>query len=154
MLLRWLYMIRCRCKKNSWFVALLATSGLTARGAATSFSVAAPEPFRQVEFAWRSPSGTSATAGVLLLIPGFNSSGAALLDGRWAQFADECGLLLLAPTFQRSFPPCGSACPRARWRRSGPRKSERKQFNRSKRRKRRLQGNRRSTQMDADKEED
>ena len=79
---------------------LLVAAGLTTHGMAATFTVPAPEPYRQVEFAWRRPAGTNAAPGVLILVPGFNGSGQAMLDGRWAQFADECGLLLLAPTFR------------------------------------------------------
>ena len=88
--------------EDLWKAALLAATGLTVYGMAATFTVPAPELYRQVQFAWRRPAETNAVAGVLLLIPGFNGSGAALLDGRWAQFADECGLLLLAPTFHAS----------------------------------------------------
>jgi pimeloyl-ACP methyl ester carboxylesterase len=77
----------------------LGILGLAMHSMASSFTVPASEPYRLVEFAWRSLAGTNTATGVLLLIPGFNGSGAAMLGGRWAQFADECGLLLLAPTF-------------------------------------------------------
>ena len=92
-------MISCSGSKNLWAVALLAAAGLAAHGEAASFTIPAPEPYRQVEFAWRRPAGPNAAVGVLLLVPGFNGSGQAMLGGRWAKFADECGLLLLAPTF-------------------------------------------------------
>ena len=42
--------------------------------------------------------------GLLLLIPGHNGSGAAMLDERWRQFADQHQLVLLAPTFISSNP--------------------------------------------------
>ncbi len=45
------------------------------------------------------PDGHSA-AGVLLLIPGYNGSGAAMMDERWKSFAEMHGLVLLAPTFK------------------------------------------------------
>lgn len=91
-------MIPCRNNKNVWMAALLTAAGLSAHGLA-SFTVSVPEPYGQVAFAWRRSAGSNAATGVLLLVPGFNGSGQALLDGRWAEFADECGLLLLAPTF-------------------------------------------------------
>ena len=87
------------CIKNLRLVALLAASGLTMHCTAASFTVPAPEPYQQVEFDYRRPAGANAVTGVLLLVPGFNGSGQAMLNGRWAKFADECGLLLLAPTF-------------------------------------------------------
>ena len=37
--------------------------------------------------------------GILLLVPGYNGSGEAMMDERWGRFADENGLVLLAPTF-------------------------------------------------------
>ena len=80
------------CKKSLWVAALLLTMGLFVRGVAAASTVPAPEPYRAVEFAWRSPAGTAAAAGVLLLVPGFNGSGQALLDGRWAEFSEECRL--------------------------------------------------------------
>ena len=88
-----------RSIKNLRMAALLAVSGLTANGGISTFTIPAPEPYRQVEFAWRRPAGTNAATGVLLLVPGFNCSGQAMLGGGWAAFADECGLVLLAPTF-------------------------------------------------------
>ena len=39
---------------------------------------------------------------VLLLIPGYNGSGEAMLDDRWKAFAEKHGLVLLAPTFKTS----------------------------------------------------
>lgn len=39
-------------------------------------------------------------ATVLLLIPGYNGSGAAMMDARWKVFAEQHGLVLLAPTFK------------------------------------------------------
>ncbi len=44
------------------------------------------------------PDHSEAT-GVLLLVPGYNGSGEAMLDARWKAFAEKHGLLLLAPTF-------------------------------------------------------
>ena len=43
-------------------------------------------------------------AGVLLLVPGYNGSGEAMLDERWRRFADQNSLILLAPTFKNSNP--------------------------------------------------
>lgn len=44
---------------------------------------------------------TSKTAAmVLLLIPGYNGSGEAMMDARWKAFAEKHGLILLAPTFK------------------------------------------------------
>ena len=43
--------------------------------------------------------GAQQPAGLLLLIPGFNGPGEAMLDDRWKQFADQHHLILLAPTF-------------------------------------------------------
>jgi poly(3-hydroxybutyrate) depolymerase len=43
-------------------------------------------------------SNTSTT--VLLLIPGYNGSGEAMLEERWKAFAEKHELLLLAPTFK------------------------------------------------------
>lgn len=45
------------------------------------------------------PTFNTATK-VLLLIPGYNGSGEALLDARWKVFAEKHGLVLLAPTFK------------------------------------------------------
>jgi len=42
--------------------------------------------------------------GVLLLIPGYNGSGEAMLDDRWRQFADQNSLILVAPTFKNTNP--------------------------------------------------
>ncbi|MDD5201245.1 MAG: hypothetical protein PHC88_15750 [Terrimicrobiaceae bacterium] len=39
---------------------------------------------------------------ILLLVPGYNGSGEAMLSAGWAHFADRCGLALLAPTFRTS----------------------------------------------------
>ena len=72
--------------KIFWITMLLAVSGLAAHGSSSTFTIPAPEPYRQVEFAWRRPAGTNAVAGVLLLVPGFNCSGQAMLGGRWAEF--------------------------------------------------------------------
>ena len=55
---------------------------------------------RAVEFAYRRPAGEA--SGVLLLVPGYNGSGKAMLDERWGRFGDEHSLVLLAPTFQTS----------------------------------------------------
>jgi len=40
-----------------------------------------------------------AKAGVLVLVPGYNGDGAAMLDVRWKAFAEKNRLILLAPTF-------------------------------------------------------
>ena len=47
-------------------------------------------------------SRTAAPASVLLLIPGYNGSGEAMLDYRWKAFAEKHRLVLLAPTFKTS----------------------------------------------------
>lgn len=39
-------------------------------------------------------------SGILLLIPGYNGSGEAMMDARWKAFAEKHGLVLLAPTFK------------------------------------------------------
>ncbi len=51
-------------------------------------------------FFYRKPSRDA--TGLLLLVPGYNGSGESMLDERWCQFADEHGLVLLAPTFRAS----------------------------------------------------
>ncbi|MEI8122383.1 MAG: hypothetical protein WCI20_10045 [bacterium] len=66
----------------------------------TSFSVAGVGGSEKVEFFYRKPAGVP--SGVLLLVPGYNGSGSAMFDERWSRFADEHGLVLLAPTFQTS----------------------------------------------------
>ena len=43
-------------------------------------------------------------AGVLLLVPGYNGSGEAMIDERWRRFADQNSLILLAQTFKNSNP--------------------------------------------------
>jgi len=53
-----------------------------------------------VAFHYRVPD--SRPVGVLLLVPGYNGSGEAMLDRRWSRFADGQGLVLLAPTFHTS----------------------------------------------------
>ncbi|MCK9590040.1 MAG: hypothetical protein M0Q93_11855, partial [Terrimicrobiaceae bacterium] len=78
---------------------LLATATIGLSDAA-SFSVAGVGGSEKVEFFYRKPSGIP--TGVLLLVPGCNGSGSSMLDGRWCRFADERGLVLLAPTFQTS----------------------------------------------------
>jgi poly(3-hydroxybutyrate) depolymerase len=45
------------------------------------------------------PTSNTAT-NVLLLVPGYNGSGEAMLDARWKAFAEKHGLVLLAPTFK------------------------------------------------------
>ena len=45
---------------------------------------------------------TAAPTSVLLLIPGYNGSGEAMLDDRWKAFAEKHRLVLLAPTFKTS----------------------------------------------------
>lgn len=39
-------------------------------------------------------------SGILLLVPGYNETGEAMLDARWKVFAEKHGLVLLAPTFK------------------------------------------------------
>jgi hypothetical protein len=54
----------------------------------------------QVAFcAWQATS-TKPSNGVLVLVPGYNGDGAAMLDARWKLFAETHRLVLLAPTFQ------------------------------------------------------
>lgn len=48
---------------------------------------------------------TQTASGVLLLIPGHNGPGEAMLDARWRHFADDHNLILLAPTFISSASP-------------------------------------------------
>ncbi len=45
------------------------------------------------------PTSRSATK-VMLLIPGYNGSGEAMLDERWKAFAEKHGLVLVATTFK------------------------------------------------------
>ncbi|MDX2080584.1 MAG: alpha/beta hydrolase [Terrimicrobiaceae bacterium] len=40
------------------------------------------------------------SAGVLLLVPGYNGSGETMLDERWRAFGEEHGLVVIAPTFR------------------------------------------------------
>ena len=63
-----------------------------------SFPVAGDGGAENVEFFYRKPSGVP--TGVLLLVPGYDGSGSAMLDERWCRFADEHALVLLAPMFQ------------------------------------------------------
>jgi hypothetical protein len=42
------------------------------------------------------------TGGVLVLVPGYNGDGAAMLDPRWKLFAETHRLVLLAPSFDLS----------------------------------------------------
>jgi pimeloyl-ACP methyl ester carboxylesterase len=49
---------------------------------------------------WKSSGQTP--SGILLLIPGYNGSGEAMLDDRWKAFAEKHGVVLLAPTFKTS----------------------------------------------------
>ena len=63
----------------------------------------------KVPFALYQPVSLQSTrsippVGVLLLIPGYNGSGEAMLDDRWRQFADQNSLILLAPTFKSTNP--------------------------------------------------
>lgn len=81
----------------SFVLLATATIGLSDDA---SFSVAGVGGSEKVEFFYREPSGIP--AGVLLLVPGYNGSGSAMLDERWCRFADEQALVLLAPTFQTS----------------------------------------------------
>jgi len=46
--------------------------------------------------------GTSASSQVLLLVPGYNGSGARMLTPQWESFAAKNHLVLLAPTFRTS----------------------------------------------------
>ncbi|MEI6073687.1 MAG: dienelactone hydrolase family protein [Verrucomicrobiae bacterium] len=78
------------------FVFLAATA--VARADVASFPVAGVGGSEKVEFFYRKTAGIP--TGVLLLVPGYNGSGSAMLDERWSRFADEHGLVLLAPTFQ------------------------------------------------------
>jgi len=71
------------------------TSGLSD---GSSFPVAGVGGSAKVVFFYRRPSG--AQTGVLLLVPGYNGAGGSMLDAGWCRFADEHGLVLLAPTFQ------------------------------------------------------
>ena len=43
---------------------------------------------------------THEVTAILLLIPGYNGSGEAMMDERWRAFAEKHGLVLLAPTFK------------------------------------------------------
>lgn len=63
-----------------------------------SFQVSGVGQASGVVFHFRLPVSTP--KGVLLLVPGYNGSGEAIMDDRWSQFADEQGLILLAPTFR------------------------------------------------------
>ena len=65
-----------------------------------SFPVAAVGGSEKVEFFYRKPSGIPIC--VVLLVPGYNGIGEAMMDQRWCRFADEHGLVLLAPTFHTS----------------------------------------------------
>ena len=59
---------------------------------------------REVVFTYRLPEHTNelSLAKVLVLVPGFNGSGRAWLEGDndWTRFADREGLLLVGPSFQ------------------------------------------------------
>ena len=57
-----------------------------------------------VPFFYYPPPAPGKSTALLLLLPGFNGSGAAMLDERWRRFADEHHLVLLAPTFTSSNP--------------------------------------------------
>ncbi len=43
--------------------------------------------------------GAKSSAGVLVLVPGYNGKGDQMLDARWKEFAVKNDLVLLAPTF-------------------------------------------------------
>jgi len=80
------------------FAFLCGTAFLCAAPEINSFVIGASGDERTVEFAYRRPAGDA--WGVLLLVPGYNGPGKAMLDERWCRFADENALVLLAPTFQ------------------------------------------------------
>ena len=79
----------------SFVLVAPAAGGLADVG---SFPVAGIGGAENAEFFYRKPA--CVPAGVLLLVPGYNGSGSSMLDERWCRFADERGLVLLAPTFQ------------------------------------------------------
>lgn len=80
------------------FLILLIATVASTCAAADNFQVPGIAGSEKPIFYYRKPSGIS--TGVLLLVPGYNGSGQSMLDERWCRFADEHGLVLLAPTFQ------------------------------------------------------
>lgn len=86
---------------RAWLhILLLLVFPVAVFGEVGKFEVPAVGRAPSVAFYYRVPD--SRAVGVLLLVPGYNGSGEAMLDGRWSRFADEQGLVLLAPTFQTS----------------------------------------------------
>lgn len=79
----------------------LAFSILEANGV-RELQISTPSPLnKSVHFYYRQPKQPN-VVGMLLLMPGSNGSGQALLNSKngWCDFADEVGLVLLAPTFK------------------------------------------------------
>jgi pimeloyl-ACP methyl ester carboxylesterase len=74
-----------------------------ARGEVREFALPTPSAMNPtLTWHYRLPEGTGSVTGVLLLVPGYNGSGKAMLDARWCRFADGERLALLAPTFLAS----------------------------------------------------
>lgn len=90
----------------SLLLFILLAANVTAQevraGKVTSFSIEGRDG--KVPFFAYVTSPTDSSRGLLLLIPGHNGSGEAMLDQRWRHFADEHHLVLLAPTFISSNP--------------------------------------------------
>ena len=79
-----------------------ADSGAVKAGTAFHFEISTDDPAnRRVPFAVRMPAGRRPPTGVLVLVPGCNGDGGAMLENAaWRARADRTGLALLAPTFR------------------------------------------------------
>ncbi len=82
------------------FVVFLVFPWIQGWCAETWFAIPSPKSHGEVRFDYRCPARTNVATGVLLLVPGYNGSGKQMLNAAWSRFADECGLILLAPTFK------------------------------------------------------